>query len=215
MSCLPSLLEIIEKSNLHGGLRQVYVALVAYAERYGAPISPSLTALAKASDISRRQVIRCLQQLMRQGYVTLIRRHDPRANAKNLYLVQCPWQDEKPLLKTGDMAILKTGDTRARVGFKTQDKREKKEQTGDIPPGNTTRQIPPEVMNYPKHIDWVNRNLTPGSVAYAAALSDATPDPVHQADRLAAFQESDADVWHPRVEPGPGRGVGWRYYVGI
>jgi len=186
MSYLPSLLEIIEKSNLHGGLRQVYVALVAYAERYGAPVSPSLSALAKASDISRRQVIRCLQQLVRQGHVTLIRRHDPRANAKNLYLVQCPWQDEKPLLKTGDMAILKTGDmailktgdTRARVGFKTQDKREKKEQTGDIPPGDTTRQIPAEVMNYPKHIDWVNRNLTPGSVAYVAALSGYTQPPV-------------------------------------
>ena len=127
MSYLPSLLEIIEKSNLHGGLRQVYIALVAYAERYGAPISPSLTALAKTSDISRRQVIRCLQQLVRQGYVTLIRRHDPRANAKNLYLVQCPWKTEQSLLKTDDMAMLKTGDTRARVGFKTQDiEREKR-----------------------------------------------------------------------------------------
>jgi hypothetical protein len=215
MSYLPSLLEIIEKSNLHGGLRQVYIALVAYAERYGEPVSPSLSTLAKSSDMSRRQVIRCLHQLARQGYVTLIRRHDPGAHAKNLYALRFPWQDEKALLKVGDMPILKVGDTRARVGFKTQDKREKKEQVGDMPLGDTNRHIPPEVLNYPKHIDWVNRNLTPGSVAYAAALSDTTPDPVHQTDRLAAFQESDADVRHPIVEPGPGRGVGWRYYVGI
>ena len=166
MSYLPNLLDIIEKSNLHGGLRQVYIALVAYTERYGAPVSPSLTALAKASDISRRQVIRCLQQLVRQGYVTRIRRHDPCANAQNLYLVQCPWQAQKSLLKTGDMPNLKTGNTRARVGFKTQDKREKKEQTGDMLPGDIPRQIPPEVLNYPNGPDQVQRLLTPGSYAY-------------------------------------------------
>jgi len=177
MSYLPSLLEIIEKSNLHGGLRQVYIALVAYAERYGAPVSPSLTALAKVSDISRRQVIWCLQQLVRQGYVTRIRRHDPGAHAKNLYVVRFPWQDEKALLKVGDMPILKVGDTRARVGFKTQDKREKKEQVGDMPPGDTARQIPPEVLNSPNGPDLAQRFLTPGSYAYVAALSDYTPTP--------------------------------------
>jgi len=56
--------------------------------------------------------------------------------------------------------------------LKKTKERERRSGSVDIP-----RNIPPEVLNQPNGPGEVQRFLTPGSFAYAAALSDTTPAP--------------------------------------
>jgi Helix-turn-helix domain len=180
MSYAPSLLEILEKCNLLGGMRHVYLALYAYADAYGEPVSPSLAALAKKTVLSRSQVIRCLPKLAKLGYISIIRRHDPGAHAKNFYVLRYPWQDEQPQLKVGRITKLKVGRTRARVDpRKTQDNKIYREQVGTLPPDEQAPQVSAEVQNYPIRPDkvvWLG--LTPGSDTFQASLAESKPAPL-------------------------------------
>jgi hypothetical protein len=177
MSCPSIVLEVHQHCKLHGAPRSVFIALAAYVDAYGPQVFPSLRTLATAADISERHTQRCLHALEQQGYLDINRRKEPGKNARNFYQVLFPWR--VPAQKSTDtmpeLPAQKSTDIRCpSKDLKTQDKeREKRSGSADIP-----RQIPPEVLAYPKHIDWVNRNLTPGSVAYVAALSDYTPTPV-------------------------------------
>ena len=208
-----SVLEVMQNYKIYDASRQVLLALAAYSDQYGPRVFPSLETLARDSGLSKRHVQRCIARLETQHYLQVLRRKAPGKNARNYYVLLYPWRTtaQKSRDTIPDLPAQKSRDIQmSPEDLKKTKEREKRSGSVDIP-----RNIPPEVLNQPNGPDEVQRFLTPGSFAYAAALSDTTPDPVHQADRLAAFQELDADVWHPIVEPGPGRGVGWRYYVGI
>ena len=157
-------LEVLQHCKLHGAQRAVLSTLAAYVDAYGPHVFPSLDTLARSADISRRHIQRCLHALEQQGYIDIIRRKEPGKNARNFYQVLFPWR--VPAQKSRDTKM-------ALEDLKKTKEREKRSGSADIP-----RQIPPEVLAYPKHIDWVNSNLTLGSAAYAASLSDYTPTPV-------------------------------------
>src|SRR2546427_6847384 len=155
MSCPSIVLEVLQQCNLHGAPRRVLIALAAYTEQYGPRVFPSLITLAQAADISERHVQRCLKHLATTGYLTITRRKEPGKNARNFYQVLFPWRipAQKSTDTMPDLPAQKSTDTKMSVeDLKTQDKEREKKRSGsaDIP-----RNISPEVLNYPKHIDWV------------------------------------------------------------
>jgi len=191
MSCPSIVLEVLQHCKLHGATRKAFIALAAYVDAYGNGVFPSLITLAQDADISERHLQRCLKQLAKDGYMTIAKRKEPGKQMRNVYTLLYPWSTTAH--KSTDKPAHKSTDIRCpSKDLKTQDKeREKRSGSADIP-----RNISPEVLAYPKHIDWVNSNLTPGSVAYVAALSDYTPAPapvVHSASYAGfIFQEKQA-----------------------
>jgi Helix-turn-helix domain len=240
MSCPSIVLEVHQHCKLHGAHRAVFIALAAYVDAYGPPVFPSLRTLAITADISERHAQRCLHALEQQGYLAITRRKEPGKNARNLYTVLFPWR--VPAQKSTDtmpkLPAQKSTDIRCPWKILKDKEREKRSGSADMP-----RNIPPEVLAYPNTPDLVQRYLTPGSELYVAALSDYTPasspetpyevfptiingcelrfylepdsDRVRQAAKLAARQALYADVRHPIVQAGPGRGVGSRCSVAI
>ena len=185
----------------------VLLAIAHHANQHGASAYPTLETLGTFTKLARRTIRYTLRRLEeKQVLETVLTRGKPGKQTYELLLTHVPLY---PLQEGHHMPLDPGKSKKGENPAYARDNAHAHET--DIP-----RHISPEVLNYPKHIDWVHQNLTPGSFAYAAALSDTTPAPAHQADRLAAFQESDADVRRPIVVgPGPGRGVGSHYYVGF
>jgi hypothetical protein len=130
---MPSLvLEVLERCELHGASRKVYVALAAYVESYDNGVFPSLITLAQSADISERHLQRCLKKLAKDGYLRIAQRKEPGKQVRNVYTLLFPWR--LPAHKSTDNTAHKSTDIRCpSKDLKTQDNKERKRSgSGDM-----------------------------------------------------------------------------------
>jgi hypothetical protein len=166
----------------------VLVAIAHHADRAGANAYPTLETLRTFTKLQRRTIQYALRRLEKdQVLKTTLTRGKPGKQTYELLLPHVPLSRGAPhaphtsqevhhmhLIPSQEVHHMHPDPGNSKKGENPAHTREDgRACEADIP-----RQIPPEVLAYPKHIDWVNRNLTPGSVAYVAALSNYTPTPV-------------------------------------
>jgi len=166
----------------------VLVAIAHHANQHGANAYPTLETLRTFTKLQRRTIQYALRRLEKdQVLKTTLTRGKPGKQTYELLLPHVPLSRGAPhapltsqevhhmhLLPSQEVHHMHPDPGKSKKGQNSARTRD----DGRARPADIPRNIPPEVLNYPKHIDWVHQNLTPGSVAYAAALSHYTPAPV-------------------------------------
>ena len=87
------MIEVLRQSKTSHSSKLVLLAISAYAEDFGVPVSVSYTTLDADSGVSHRGVLNCIRELEATGYVYVHRQQIDGQRQRNFYTVLRPWLD--------------------------------------------------------------------------------------------------------------------------
>jgi hypothetical protein len=167
----------------------VLVAIAHHADRAGANAYPTLETLRTFTKLQRRTIQYALRRLEKdQVLKTTLTRGKPGKQTYELLLPHVPLSRGAPhaphtsqevhhmhLIPSQEVHHMHPDPGNSKKGQNCAHTRD----NGSAREADTSRQISPQVLNYPLRPDKVQWfGLTPGSDAYTAALSNPTPLPV-------------------------------------